>query len=93
MAAIIYPCSNDLSCTVPGKEAPYGNYKLHPVDEAEALRHKLSLWQLNWFSWCLVALAMIPQINGQSGTLEEDLNGNLHFNSLSLEDVVVILKV
>ena len=27
------------------KEAPYGgNYKLQPVDEAEALRDKLSLW-------------------------------------------------
>ena len=26
------------------KEAPYGNYKLQPVDEAEALRDKVSLW-------------------------------------------------
>ena len=59
------------------KEAPYSNYKLQPVDEAEALRHKLSLWQLNWFSLCLVALAMIPQINGQSGTPEEDLEWHL----------------
>ena len=44
MAAITYPYFDNLSCTMLVKEAPYGNYKLKPVDEVEALRHKLGLW-------------------------------------------------